>query len=254
MIDLHIHSINWEKLNIDLEKYKEKLDFWLILWSKFPNKLKKNELNNSSLLKIIENNLNLYWLISFGISKYCEKEINFLKNNKILWIKFYTGYYKYFYHKNIENYIKKSLEFNKNIFLFHTWFCNTKDKNIFDVKKLESLFDKFSNWKFIIAHLWNPFFLDTIKFLKKYNNVYADISWIFWNWENIDLLYLRKLKFIFKIIENENLFDKILFWTDFPIIKLEEKMILLKKVTSINNIEKINYSTLKFITKYKWEQ
>ena len=241
-IDIHIHYVNDpdEKLKNKFICYLKEINLGILLGSNFPKELWKRSFSNKNLLNELDKYNNIYWLASYDISWDIKEPI--LKSNKIIWVKFYTWYYKSYSDYIISYYIEKYLENKKNIFLFHTWYCYIRWKEIkFNPLKLVKYIKKYKKWNFIIAHLWNPYFNETIWLVKKFDNVYLDLSWI----SEIDDINI--IKDFFKYSKKYWFFDKILFWTDFPLFKYNSTIIFLEKVITYKEIEELTNNTYNFL-------
>ncbi|MEM5781824.1 MAG: amidohydrolase family protein [Candidatus Aenigmatarchaeota archaeon] len=97
------------------------------------------------------------------------------------------------------------------------------------------------NLKVIIAHTGNPWIEDAVEIAYKNENVYLDISgWFFKNIpKDYGKIMIQRLKFILSYLETS---DKILFGTDWPLIRMKKYVDFVKNSgINKNEIKKIMY-------------
>jgi predicted TIM-barrel fold metal-dependent hydrolase len=97
------------------------------------------------------------------------------------------------------------------------------------------------NLKIVIAHSGNPWIEDTVEIAYKNENVFLDVSG--WFFKEISGQYFKimkeRLNFILSYLES---CDKILFGTDWPLIKIEKYVDFIKKCElSKSELERIMY-------------
>lgn len=254
MIDIHLHLVNpgslwYDDMKNKFESYVSGLDYGLLLAATYPASLGKRSFSNQELCHVLDMQKNIYGLAAFSLSRYIEEQA-VLSHPKVRGIKFYTGYYAYFYTTVISQYIEKSISLGKDIFMFHGGICHTKQKQSFHPQDLEGIIQKFPTWKFIIAHMGNPFFLETIALLEKYPNVFVDISGIFGQGNPLEQKYKQTLQLVFYSLAQKGLLGKVLFWTDFPLLASEEMNIILSQVVEKGILESIHSATNDFFVNF----
>jgi predicted TIM-barrel fold metal-dependent hydrolase len=187
-------------------------------------------LSNYRLLKHIEHIPQAYMLASLDFEYYYFQHINevieLMNEEKVLGTKIYSGY------QNIDYDSKKFkdiMEISKNkIVMFHTGFCHNM-KLAFNPMILENIIKEYSETKFVLSHLANPFSKEIIYLLNTYKNVFSDISGL------IEKEIDRDRAFICfnEVINGVEDKTKILFGTDYPIQNFEDTIEILGNHTYI---------------------
>lgn len=184
----------------------------------------------------------VYWVdlekINKKSLKIMEKEIE-----KFAAIKLTPGR-QYFYPN--EEKCKKIYEIaekNDKIVIIHTGdpFYNFAKVKYAHPIYIDDIAVEYPNLKIIIAHAGNPWIEDAVEIAYKNENVYLDISgWFFKNIpKDYGIIMRQKLKFIISYLETS---DKILFGTDWPLIKMKKYVNFVKNSgINKNEIKKIMY-------------
>lgn len=285
IIDIHAHNSNhklWglhtESATIsDLEKEAKKhgIRKIFLMATYFP--YKKSGLRNEELLKRIKNN-NLFGMFA-SLDASCDindavKSLRRLAQNKlIIGLKLYPGYQKFnLSDKKMEAIYELAEEFKLPIAIHvgELHHCCSKEKrekrktrcgNICPIdtfsylarpKEAESVIRNHINVNFILAHLGNPYFSEVRDLMKKYQNVYTDMSGQFISGSDEDTPEYRKeiKNEIEKFLQIENMLDRLMFASDFPIQSYKDSIELIemldlppekkRKIYSINAIKLFN--------------
>jgi len=234
-IDAHCHlssqnlKLDLEKIKIEAKKYNIKQIFLLPTY--FPEK--GNGISNYRLYYHIKDDPLFKMYLSFDINwfymAYNEiEELLKIDRNKIVGIKIYTGYQKIDLDENLYIKIIMRLARKNNLpVMFHTGYvkggCRKKSFNPID---LENIIKLNKDVKIIIAHLGNPF-IEEIKTLLEYENVYADISGMMEDSVNLS----EKDKNYFMELYNKFGVNKFLYGSDWPVQTYKQTNFLLECVS-----------------------
>ena len=91
--------------------------------------------------------------------------------------------------------------------------------------------------KIIIAHLGNPWFLDTAELIYKNKNVYADLSGLFFDINDTEYIEFLKNKIKEVIAYSQEKASKLLFGTDFPLINAKDYIRFIKNLNLDKELE-----------------
>lgn len=145
----------------------------------------------------------------------------------------YFPFYKLAEKYDIPVIIHSGLTLKKNALLKYTHPMNIDEAAVL-----------FPNVKFIMAHLGNPWIQTTKAILYKNDNVYADLSGLF---EGSDYGELEEIKdMVEKTIEWIGS-DKLLYGSDWPLVKMEQYIHTFRAIIPKTNHKKIFYENAKKI-------
>ena len=223
-IDWHYH-LSGRNVKLDviaLEDYTLTMDEVYVMASYFPEN--RSGLSNYNLyyhLKDIEKT-KLYLSLDFEHYFYqgYNEMVSILEESpdKIIGIKIYTGYQDINllmdmndkFSEELEMVLELAKKYNLYI-MFHTGYLKG-NKEMFNPKDIEDIVRENSDIKFIFAHMSNPFDLELIQMLNRYDNLYTDISGLVDRKKEIS----ETKKYVKKIYDNVEDKEKFLFGTDYP--------------------------------------
>ncbi len=101
---------------------------------------------------------------------------------------------------------------------------------------------------FVIAHLGNPWIRDAAEIIYKNQNVYTDISGlVIGDVKKMNIDYLKlDMDFVFNF---SCAFNKIIYGSDWPLVKMKDYIEIIKKVVPKQHWEKVFYSNAKQLFK-----
>lgn len=198
------------------------------------------------LILEIENEKNLLLIGTIKITDYNEKDLNelegFLMKKKIIGIKLYPGYEPFYPNDSRCDAIYDLCEKYKVPVIFHSGdtFGSGLGMRYAKSEHIDEVAVKRKKLKIVIAHLGNPWLTDTMEVLFRNENVYSDISGLFW--EDFDE-YWRKFygAEIIKILKWCGC-NKLLFGTDWPCMDKELYFDYQKRYIKFVNSLKISKS------------
>lgn len=136
--------------------------------------------------------------------------------------------------------------------IIHTGDLFEKDALLKDAHPLnvDELAVRFPDTTFVIAHLGNPWIVDAAAVMYKNENVYADLSGLLIG-KNVSaspsIKYLKdRVRYALEYVENPN---KFLYGSDWPLVKMNDYINLIKKLIPKKYQQKIFYSNAKRLFK-----
>jgi len=283
VIDIHAHTSNHQMFGLhiktatidDLESYAQKYNIQkiVLLATYFP--FKKSGLSNRELWKRIQGK-ELFLMfgsldLSGDFSSGLEELESLAEQKKIAGIKLYPGYQIFdCADERIFPVYTLAQKYNLPVML-HTGelhhCCSKEDRkkgkfrcgsyckidkhgNLSRPKNILAVAKHFSDLKFILSHLGNPYFEELRKVMKQCDNVYTDISGQFLSGTQEDTLEYRNViqKELELFLQLPKGIDRLMFGTDFPIQSYKDSLEL---VNSLNleksSKEKILYKNAKNI-------
>ena len=227
IIDSHIHLDNYSERNLSLAKRLENLKKIMkqnnIAKAVIIASMEEDEEHPSMevLLKLLEKEKNLFLVGTISITKSNEKKLRrlneLLSKKKIIGIKLYPGYEKFYpYDKTCDKIYDLCEKYNVPV-IFHTGetFGTGLGMKYAKPEHIDEVAVKRPKLKIVMAHLGNPWINDTMVILSRNKNVYADISGLVWksfdkfqknSWQNE----------IIKILKFGVNGNKLIFGTDWP--------------------------------------
>ena len=238
-IDAHTH-ISKLSSSLDGESYEESLDLILkeaqesgvdvlIVIAGFK---KEDDLNltTKSLIDLISNHRNIYAVAGVDIDyekEYLDQLEQWIKERKVVGVKFYTGY-QYFYPND-----KRCLPIYKLCqkydvpAVFHSgdtlagYVSNPKIKYSHPIH-IDEVAADFPDLKLVIAHMGNSWLIDCAEVLYKNPNVYADISGLVVG-DELNTAYGEIMKKRIKeLIEYTASEFKLIYGTDWPLCHMKQ--------------------------------
>lgn len=186
-------------------------------------------LSNSELMNVIKGHPDRFLGALYGDyeeprkSNFNEFELSHLLNHpNIVGIKFYSGYQHNFPYDEAIKYQLNLLELKNKVAIFHCGdtysVCkNAKLKYAMPIHIDEVAVDN-PDLKIVIAHLANPWFIDTAEVMYKNKNVYTDISgFVYGDFTERDQKNFCKVIQEMNLILDPTTSDRFLFGTDWPI-------------------------------------
>ncbi len=255
IIDCHIHACFKNKELKKIAK-ENKIDFSFegLLKEMKANNVEKVvsislfEKDNEETVKLSKKNKNLLPVFCFNIKnkKILKKLKKDLKEEKFKAIKLYPGY-QHFYPNNKKcNKIYKIAEKFGVPIIFHSgdvWITpSTKNAKVKYAHPLfiDDVAVEHPDLKIIIAHSGNPWIIDASEVAYKNENVFLDISGWFLN--EVNGYYAKFMKERLKFITDYAGFEKVLFGTDWPLIKMKPYIDFVKSLNFRKvELEKIFY-------------
>jgi len=188
-----------------------------------------DQLSMDDIIKICEQNPRLKAIgkVDFhNVSKeVIEKLESYLKEGKILGVKFYTGYQRFFPDDPKLHPIYEFCQANNFPVIYHTGVLEKGFPGLLKSShplNIDDVADLFPKLKIVIAHMGNPWIMDCAAVVAKNENVYMDFSGFFTEYQPLNSeeieMFIRQLK-DFKIFAG---FKKCMFGTDWPICPQKE--------------------------------
>lgn len=179
----------------------------------------RDVLTTKQLVELLKNEKDIFVVAGISIN-YTKKDLDdlrkWLSQKKVVGIKFYTGYEPFYpSDKRCEKVFDLCEEFDVPV-IFHTGEtfetgAGLKYSHPFNVDEAAV---KRPNLKIIIAHIGNPWIIDTMEITSRHSNVYADISGLVWKkFDSYQKEHFSK-QVIHVIKWSEK--NKLLFGTDWP--------------------------------------
>lgn len=174
--------------------------------------------------------------ISFSSLSKNEKEyiFGYLKDGKIVGLKFYLGYEDYYPNDAKLHPIYSFCEKNGYPVVFHTGLLEVgyqgllKQAHPLNIDEVAHMFPKL---RIVIAHMGNPWLMDCAAVVIKNENVYTDISGFFAEYESVAKdeveLFVKQLGEMRTFMGS---FEKVIFGTDFPLYDQKEYLNVARKL------------------------
>lgn len=174
------------------------------------------------------------------IKEQTEKIIKLLKEGKLVGVKFYLGYQKFFPIDQKLHPIYKFCQKNNFPVIYHTGALEVGFRGLLKSShplNIDEVADMFPDLKMVIAHMGSPWIMDCAAVVAKNKNVYTDFSGYFSEYQSINPkeveMFIRQLK-DFKTFTG---FKKVIFGTDWPLYSHKEYLNAAKQL-SITEEEK----------------
>lgn len=170
----------------------------------------------------------------------CSELKSIIEDNQFVAVKFYTGYDHYF-----PNEVWYVLELCKELNIPAIFHCGDCLNSIKCAKlkyshplNIDEVAVDFPNVKFVIAHMGNPWIIDTAEICYKNENVYTDMSgFVYGSFTHNDYLTFRK--YVSQFLEVNGGFDKLLFGSDWPISNQKSYVNTIVKTVDENYLDSI---------------
>ncbi|MFA6073633.1 MAG: amidohydrolase family protein [Candidatus Woesearchaeota archaeon] len=226
IIDAHTHlnllsdKIRTQKQQLeDLKKFRKKAKIdKTIVFATLPS-LTEDALTTSNAIKLCENEKNIFVVAGISIlftNDDLQTLRKYLEQKKIVGIKFYTGYEPFYpSDKRADKIYELCEEFDVPA-IFHSGDTFKKGVGIKYSQPIhiDELAIKRPNLKIIIAHLGNPWLIDTMEMLYRHDNVYTDISALVWS--KFDKYFQKYYNDQIVHIIKWSAKNKLIFGTDWP--------------------------------------
>lgn len=159
----------------------------------------------------------------------------YLKNEHIVGIKIYLGYYPFYAYDLIYTPIYELAELLGVPVVFHTGdLAGTQGLLEYaQPLQIDRVASKYPNVKFVIAHFGNPWLLDAASVVLKNPNVFVDLSGlIVGSFKSHEILHLQKGYFDYLKCALDYLYsyDKLLYASDWPFAPIHEYISLVKTI------------------------
>lgn len=238
-IDAHTHlgitpgsfnSESYEKnLDLILKEAKEGGVDALIVIAGF-KKEDEFDLTTKSLIDLIFNHKNVYAIAGVDIDyekEYLDQLEQWIKERKVVGVKFYTGYQHFYPNDERCLPIYKLCQKYDVPAVFHSgdtlagYVSNPKIKYSHPIH-IDEVAADFPDLKLVIAHMGNPWLIDCAEILYKNPNVYADISGLVVG-DELHTVYGEIMKKRIKeLIEYTASEFKLLYGTDWPLCHMKQ--------------------------------
>ncbi|OGE15214.1 hypothetical protein A3F00_04790 [Candidatus Daviesbacteria bacterium RIFCSPHIGHO2_12_FULL_37_11] len=187
------------------------------------------QLTVEEIIKVCEKSPRLIPVGRIDYNDSIDKQINemtgYLKEKKIVGVKFYLGYQKYHANDSKLHPIYKFCQDYNFPVIYHTGMLETGFPGLLKSSHpltIDEVADTFPNLKIVMAHTGNPWIMDCAAVVAKNKNVYMDFSGYFTEYQSLDPeeveMFIRQLK-DFKIFAG---FKKCMFGTDWPLYPQKE--------------------------------
>lgn len=276
IIDIHAHTSNNEMKGLhtksakisDLEKLAKAHGIVkiVLLATYFPFKGKGSGLSNHRLLERIKNN-DLFMMFGSldmmnGFRPGLDELEKLAESKKIAGIKIYPGYQKFdpargkmfevchlakrynlpimIHAGELHHCCPKAQRDNGDLKCGHIQCAVDRYAYLSMPEQFEIAIVNFPEVKFILSHLGNPYFEQTRELMIEFPNVYTDISGQFLSGTKEDTLEYRhelRVEILKFLATGNNMIDRIMFGTDFPIQSYEDSIALLKMLRLPHDLE-----------------
>lgn len=178
--------------------------------------------------------------------KEIDKLCAYLKEGKILGVKFYLGYEDYYPNDKKFDPIYKYCQNNNHPVVFHTGVLETNHKGLLKQShplNVDEVANNFPDLKIVMAHMGNPWLMDCAAVIIKNPNVYADMSGFFTEYQSIT--EQEKQFFLKQMDDLRNFmggFEKMLFGTDFPLYNQKEYLAAVQSLTLTDKEKELIFS------------
>jgi len=166
------------------------------------------------------------------------------KNKKISAIKIYLGYfYKYATDKEYLPYYELAAKYKLPV-IFHTGdtFSDKGKLKFSQPLQIDELAVDFPKTNFVIAHMGNPWLMDSAAVIYKNKNVYGDLSGFAIG--RIDKNTIIDKKMILSALEYCE-YKRIIYGSDWPLVRMDEYINLIRKLVPAKHHKKVFYETAK---------
>lgn len=232
VIDIHTHvgkmgGKTWTPQDLIASMDAAGIDYSILIT--LEEQLGVGQLSVEEIIKVCEQNPRLIpaGRIDYNdsISEQTERMISYLKNKKVVGVKFYLGYQKYHANDPKLQPIYKFCEENDFPVIYHTGMLEAGFPGLLKSSHpltIDEVADSFPDLKIVMAHMGNPWIMDCAAVVAKNKNVYMDFSGYFSEYQSIDPeeveMFVRQLK-DFKVFAG---FKKCMFGTDYPLYSQKE--------------------------------
>ncbi|MFC1697282.1 amidohydrolase family protein [Nanoarchaeota archaeon] len=269
IIDFHTHLSKYDQRGPiksarakDLLRYMEKynVEKAVVLASYFPHhKYKKNGMTNDDLLKRVSGKDRLIPFGSLNMEEFSKGGYDLermIVDKEIYGVKLYPGY-QHFYPDDLKEFgmFYQLCEHQNVPVLLHSGSSNGKGSLL--KYSMPILLDEvaleFPKLKIVIAHMGNPFFDQTKELVHRHDNVYTDLSGLFFSGRKSiekQIEYYRPK--LLDFIDYVNAVDKILYGSDFPVETMEDSIAIVKSLgLTKKEEEKVFYKNAERLLKNK---
>lgn len=231
VVDAHTHLGEgndkiWTLEDLESSMTNANIDMSIIIADRTSGEISTTE----NLLKLTKNNSRFKLIADFAYSNLEGNEIgklvDVLKKENACAVKFYPGYENYYPYSDELIPLYKYCQENNIPAVFHTGVLQTGSKG--DLRQshplnIDSVANNFPDLKIVMAHMGNPWLMDCAAVIAKNENVYADISGYFMEFQAISerekRLFVRQLTDLQTYLGDLN---KFIFGTDWPLYSQKE--------------------------------
>lgn len=163
-----------------------------------------------------------------------ERIINYFKDGKIVGLKFYLGYTDYYPNDKKFDGIYAFCQENGYPVVYHTGILERGYKGLLKQShplNVDEVANRYPKLKIVMAHMGNPWLMDCAAVLIKNENVYADMSGFFAEYQPIaeeeTELFIRQMTDMRSFMGG---FEKMIFGTDYPLYNQKEYLDAVKRL------------------------
>lgn len=180
------------------------------------------------------------------IEEQTDKIIGFLKEKKIVGVKFYLGYQKYHANDPKLHPIYKFCQENNFPVMYHTGMLEAGFPGLLKSSHpltIDEVANSFPDLKIVIAHMGNPWIMDCGAVMLKNKKVYMDFSGYFKEYSHIkdeDVTFFVKQLTEFKSFVGD--YKKCLFGTDWPLYSQRKYLGVVQKLPMTDEENELVFS------------
>lgn len=233
LIDAHTHLGPFNKILATAEQLihsmdEASIDYSIVIADNFRND--PRGIRMPELINISKKTPRLKIVGEVSISNLKEDQINYLKQNlenkNICGLKFYPGYENFFPYDQRLYPLYQFCSDNGYPVIFHTGYLEVNTPGHMKQSHplhIDDVAQDFPRLKIIIAHLGNPWLLDTAAIMYRNKNIYTDVSAQFAEYQTIKPSSVSNFISDMKVFKyNMGNYKRIIFGTDFPLYSQKE--------------------------------
>lgn len=171
---------------------------------------------------------------------------NAIEEKRVVGFKIYAGYYPFYVYDNVYEPVYELAEKYNLPVVIHSG-DTYSERGLLKYSHpihIDELAVFHRNINFVIAHLGDPWVMDTAEIMLKNRNVYADLSGLIVSDEYKAKEYMNQKTFIEhfqRAIFYSETYDKLLFGTDWPLVQVNPYIEFIKKIVPEKYYEDIFY-------------